>query len=391
MNKNRMIITEYKDKEIMALYSDSRLTNLFFQDDKSDVGSIYTGKVKNIVPNIDGAFIDIGTGVQTYYPIDEETPFFLNKKNNEKLVVGDEILVQIVKDGIKQKAPRCSSKLSLTGKYVVVSTEKGLLAISGKINDMGRREGLKALMDEVFLERFGVIFRTNCEAASDISIKAEISMLKEKLTEIIDNAPFRKPGQCVYSVPKGFIPDILGYLNDSLELIVTDIKSQYNAIKEYFEFYDESALKKLTFYDDDNMSLSSLYNLTKNIERATNKRVWLKSGGYLVIEQTEALVVIDVNTGKSIGKEETGKHFFDVNMEALYEACYQIRLRNLSGIIIIDFINMKSENDWTRLIETLKKELKVDGSRSNFVERTKLDLVEITRKKLKKSLKEQLE
>ena len=144
-------------------------------------------------------------------------------------------------------------------------------------------------------------------------------------------------------------------------------------------------------YNDESISLLSLYNLSKNIERATNKRVWLKSGGYLVIEQTEALVVIDVNTGKSIGKEATDKHFYDINLEALYEACYQIKLRNLSGIIIIDFINMKSEENWSSLIDALKNELKKDGSRSVFVERTKLDLVEITRKKLKKSLKEQLE
>ena len=390
MKRNQIIITKYQERPVLCLFQDGTLTELYFEESSSRVGNIYVGRIQNIVQNIHAAFVEIGRNELTYFSLKDETPIYLNRKNTTKPAVGDEILIQVVKDGIKTKAPQVSSKLTLAGKYIVLNMEPGTIGISNKIRDDARRKALKKLVKACIPDTFGAIIRTNAAEADAIAIEAEVGMLSERLQEILDVAGYRKAGQCLYQVPDSFIQRIMGYCNSELEEITTDLPAVYTTLTQYFELYDESAKQKLRLYQDTNLSLSNAYNLTRAIDHAATKRVWMKSGAYLIIEQTEAMVVIDVNTGKAIGRQNMEEHFFQINVEAARECAYQIRLRNLSGIIMIDFINMQDAGHNAELVRILKEALAKDSVQTNYIDTTALGLVEITRKKVHKSLSEQL-
>lgn len=389
--ETKILLTQYQDKPVMLVYETDKLVDIVFRDACSTVGNIYVGKVKNIVPNINAAFVELEDGLLTYYSMADEKPIFLNNKKNDKLTIGDDILVQIVKDGIKTKAPQVSSKLTLTGKYLVLTLEAGKIGISNKIKDSEQKKTLKGIIKNNISPSFGAIIRTNATEAVADDIIRELTSLEESMTSILEYAKYRTTGYCLYQMEAGFSKEILGYCNSSLTSIITDDEVTYHSLRDYFSMYDPVIMDKLTLYQDDSYSLSAMYNIHRDLERATNKRVWLKSGAYLVIEQTEAMVVIDVNTGKSIGKQDKDKHFLDINLEAAKECAKQIRLRNLSGIIIIDFINMDSMEHKNMLIQSLKEHLAKDRIKTNYVDTTALGLVEITRKKERKSVKEVLE
>ncbi len=385
MAGNKIVITKYKDRNLMSVFADGKLLELFFDGENSAVGNIYVGKVKNIVKNINAAFVELGEHTLAYFSMRDEHPIFLNSKRNNKLVCGDDLLVQIVKDGIKTKAPQVSSRLTFPGKYLVLTLEAGNICISTKIKDPEKRKALKQLFSDKLDPAFGVIIRTNAQDAPPVSIEAELHMLQEQFKTIMDSAVYRTPGQCLFHVPNGFLQQVNNFCNENLEQIITDQPAVYDQLLEYFELYDEVAKQKLTLYED-TVSLSTAYNISRSVEHALNKRVWLKSGAYLVIEQTEAMVVIDVNTGKAIGKQNMEEHFFKINAEAARECAYQIRLRNLSGMILIDFINMDSAEHKERLIQVLKEEIAKDSVKTNYIDTTGLGLVELTRKKVRKSL-----
>lgn len=389
--ETKILLTQYQDKPVMLVYEADKLVDIVFRDACSTVGNIYVGKVKNIVPNINAAFVELEDGLLTYYSMADEKPIFLNNKKNDKLTIGDDILVQIVKDGIKTKAPQVSSKLTLTGKYLVLTLEAGQIGISNKIKDSEQKKSLKGIIKKSISPSYGAIIRTNATEAGEDDIIRELTSLEESMTSILKYAIYRTTGYCLYQMEAGFSKEILGYCNSSLTSIITDDEVTYHSLRDYFSMYDPAIMDKLTLYQDDSYSLSAMYNIHRDLERATNKRVWLKSGAYLVIEQTEAMVVIDVNTGKSIGKQDKDKHFLDINLEAAKECAKQIRLRNLSGIIIIDFINMDSVEHKNMLIQSLKEHLAKDRIKTNYVDTTALGLVEITRKKERKSVKEVLE
>lgn len=390
MSQNKIIITKYQDRQLMSVFQDDVLTDLYFDEENSAVGNIYVGRVKNIVKNINAAFVEIGENVLTYFSMRDETPIFLNHKGSDKPVPGDEILVQIVKDGIKTKAPQVSSKLTLPGKYLVLNLDAKTVGVSNKITSVKKRKELKAFVAAKLPADFGAIIRTNAQYADPISLEAELMMLSEQFSQIMDTAPYRKAGQCLFHVPNGFLQQVNSLCNDALKEIITDIPEIHRQLLEHFELYDEEAKQKLRLYQDETISLSSAYNIARIVEHAQNKRVWLKSGAYLVIEQTEAMVVIDVNTGKAIGKQNMEEHFYKINVEAARECAYQIRLRNLSGMILIDFINMQSKEHNEGLIQVLRNEIAKDTVKTNYIDTTGLGLVELTRKKVRRSLNEQL-
>lgn len=389
MSENKIVITKYQDRQIMCVFQDGLLTELYFDGEDSIVGNIYVGRIKNIVKNINAAFVEVGENMLAYFSIKDETPIFLNHKSNDKPVPGDEILIQIVKDKIKTKAPQASSKLTLPGKYLVLNLDAGSVGVSNKIKDEKKRSALKAFVTSRLADGFGAIIRTNAQTADFISIEAELNMLTNQMQQIMDTAVYRKAGQCLFHVPNGFLQQVNSLCNDRLKAVITDIPAVYKQLLDYFELYDEASKQKLKLYQDDTISLSSAYNISRSVEHALNKRVWLKSGAYLVIEQTEAMVVIDVNTGKAIGKQDMEEHFYKINVEAAKACAYQIRLRNLSGMILIDFINMKSRANHEKLVQILKEAIAEDSIKTNYIDTTGLGLVELTRKKVRKSLDEQ--
>ena len=217
----------------------------------------------------------------------------------------------------------------------------------------------------------------------------ELKQLNGRLRPIIDTAATRKLYSLLYRPENEYINFFISKRGAGLEEVVTDNKDIYDEFNEHFLEHDITDVK-LTFYDDSICSLKAVYNLNKNLENALKPVVWLKSGAYLVIEQTEAMVVIDVNTGKAVKGKSLDENLYKVNLEAAYECCRQLRLRNLSGIIIIDFINMKDPMYMNNIKNVLTEELEKDSVPAKFVDITKLGLVELTRKKIRKSLKEMI-
>ncbi|MGN0335025.1 MAG: ribonuclease E/G [Lachnospiraceae bacterium] len=359
-------------------------------EERSLVGNIYVGKVKNIVKNIDAAFVEVKKGVLCFLPLSEvEGAIFLGNKTSDKLAAGDELLVQVLKDGVKSKAPVLSTNLNFTGKYFVLTTKRrDELGISNKLSE-AERTRLEAYMSGKS-DEFGVIIRTNAANATEEELDREYVYLKEVYEKVVHYGVHRTAFSLLMEDQAPFIKQLRNIRQDELEEIVTDDRDIYDQAYEFLKFHQPEDLDKLKFYEDTSYSLWKLHGLESVLDDATRKRVWLKSGGYLVIEPTEALTVIDVNTGKYDGGKNVSQTFKKINLEAAQEAAKQLRLRNISGIVIIDFIDMDNEEDRQEVLNELNRLLKSDPVKAVLVDMTKLNLAEITRKKVKKSLLEQL-
>lgn len=361
------------------------------EEERSLIGNIYVGKVKNIVKNIDAAFVEIKKGVLCFLPLTEvEDAIFANNKTGNKLAAGDELLVQVLKDGVKTKAPVVSTNLNFTGRYFVFTTKrKEELGVSNKLD----AEDRKRLQNFVRMKKdddFGVIIRTNAKNATEEELNAEYAQLKEIHDKVVNFGIHKTPFSLLMQDEAPYIKQLRNISQDELEEIITDDRTIYEQAHEFLSVHQPGDLSKLRFYEDASYSLWKLYGLETMLDDATRTRVWLKSGGYLVIEPTEALTVIDVNTGKYEGNKKADATFRKINLEAAAETAKQLRLRNISGIIIIDFIDMASEEDKQEVLSALSQELKKDPVKATLVDMTKLNLAELTRKKVKKSLREQL-
>ena len=361
------------------------------EEERSLIGNIYVGKVKNIVKNIDAAFVEIKKGVLCFLPLSEvEGAIFTTPKEKDKLVVGDELLVQVLKDGVKTKAPVVSTNLNFTGRYFVFTTKrKDELGVSNKLGEEDRKR-LQKFVHTKEEEPFGIIIRTNAKSATEKELETEYAYLKEVYDKVVNFGIHKTAFSLLMQDESPYIKQLRNIRQDELEEIITDDKEIFEQAQEFLKTHQPGDLAKLRLYEDTSYSLWKLYGLETVLDDATRTRVWLKSGGYLVIEPTEALTVIDVNTGKYEGGKNAEATFLKINQEAAVETAKQLRLRNISGIVIIDFIDMKTEEDKQEVLSTLNRELKKDPVKAALVDMTKLNLAEVTRKKVKKSLREQL-
>ena len=363
----KYIITDINNKIFCCIYtSDNTCHYLKPLDSGSVVGNIYVGRVENVVKNINAAFIEIEDKQKCYYSIqDNKTPIFFNEKNNPAICQGDRILVKVITEPLKTKPAKVSSKIELTGNYSVVSNDVKGVHISKKIKS---NETITEIKKRV----------------------ADILIQKQQYTDMLRKAVFSKFYTLVHKDRPEYIEEIVHLSGkDSVE-IITDIPAIYNELETYLP---RSSNISIRMYKDELWPLYKLYSIEKEIDTALSKKVWLKSGGYLIIEQTEALSVIDVNSGKNVTKAKSMEAIeasaLKTNLEAADKLCQQIKVRNLSGIIIVDFINMNQRN-CDILMEHLKSLAKKDIVNTTIVDITKLGLVEITRKKIGKSLSESL-
>jgi len=390
--KRKLIITRIENKIWSALFEDEKVAELSctLEEEKKSysLGDIYVGKVKKIVPNIQAAFVEIAPQMECYYALTEhEAPVFTNKKVGKTLCVGDELLVQISKEATKTKVPSVSSKLNFTGKYAVLTVGDTRIGVSGKI-EKSDRERLQKLAHPFVTEAFGFILRTNARDAQEDAIVAEIEQLILEYQQLIETGKTRLPYTCLKESEKQYLTKVLDiYQNGQVEIIVEE-KDLYDEISCFLQKHQPKDLENLKLYKDSLLSLHKLYSIETHIERALKEYVWLKSGAYIVIQPTEALTVIDVNTGKCVTKKKDNDAVLKSNLEAATEAARQIRLRNLSGIILIDFINLDDAKSMQVLLDALRLELKKDPITTTLVDVTKLQLVEITRKKIRKPLHE---
>lgn len=419
-----------------ALYSEKHLLELNLEplEQQSILGNMYVGRVKDVVKNLNAAFIEIAPGKPCYYSLEDyKNPVFVKKINSPRLVQGDEVVVQIIKENIKTKPPKVSTNLNFTGKYLVLTTENRVLGISKKLDtetrkklkedlnyilgnkntEHGTDEKLKedlinfeksdisheykdSHLDESYQNEnpeetleFGIIVRTNAALASREELQREYERLKQEYEKVQETARHRTCFSCLKERKPEYLESLKQINMEELERIQTDDRGMFGEIRQFLQEYQPEDLAKLSFYEDRLLSLNQLYNLEQRLQEALQEKVWLKSGAYLLIQPTEALTVIDVNTGKSVAKKQVQEHYRKVNLEAAKEIAYQLRLRNISGIIIVDFIDMKSQEAREELMQTLRSCTRADSVPVQVVDMTRLNLVELTRKKVKKSLAEQ--
>ena len=289
---------------------------------------------------------------------------------------------------IRGKLPCVTCDLNLAGRYVVLTSKFEPLGFSGKLKAQ-RKQELRELLQAHLPEDAGVILRTNSMHAEDTIFLEEFYQLYGQLKEIQKKAGMRTCFSKLFVSMPSYLQVLQILYVDELEEIVTDDKELLETIQVYLEYYGTEA-KKLRFYQDDLLPLCKVYSIEKALKEALSEKVWLKSGGFLIIQQTEAFVAIDVNTGKHSSKKDAEENYKQINREAALEIARQLRLRNLSGMILVDFINMKNTNDQSELLQYMGSLVRSDPMQHVVVDVTALGIMEITRKKSAKTLAEQL-
>ena len=394
---NELVITNYKNSIISAIYKDKQMVQVSACRKKATVyiGNIYVARIDNIVKNINAAFVKISDDVSCYLELSGiKNPIFVKKQSEKKISIGDELIVQVIKEDVKTKAPVVTANFSLTGKYIALVHGTSKVQISKKILKRSLRTKLKNEFTEFLEDSFSIVIRTNAQYASLEEVKKELEGLIKEYKRITVNGIH----QMKYSMLFQEVPPYLQQFRDSeeysIDKMVTNIPAIYKDFQWYLKKYPAKMSEDTLFMQelvDDANELVIRYKINHFMDKALQRTVYLDSGATIVIEPTEALTVIDVNTGKAITKKRvTEDTFFAINMEAAKEIATQIRLRNLSGIILIDFINLSSEEQKETLKEELKNLFKDDPIQTEIIDFTQLGLMEITRKKVLKTLAEQI-
>ena len=360
-----------------------------FFDNKTAEGNIYVGKVINVLPGMQAAFVDIGEEKNAYLHIKDVLPKVsditgnkneaLSNSDIKKYVkVGMPVIVQVKKDKVETKGARISTNLNIPGKYVALIPNSNFITVSNKIEDSNEVERLKNIIKHKIKENYGFVIRTAAKGKSENELLEEIKSLdflykdiKNKAEKVINNNGYPTK---IYEIG-GIVNKILLGLIDNTKQITVNNKGIFDYIVDR---YPES--KSILKYEDKQNIFSD--DIVKQIEKLQNRKIWLDCGGFITIDRTEALTAIDVNTGKYIGKDSLEETVLKVNEEASIEIAKQIRARDIGGIIIIDYIDMEAKENEKKIAELLEMELKKDRAKTQVIGFTPLHLLELTRKHL---------
>lgn len=390
----KLVIAKDKNRVYSALIDNrKRLVELNLSKDSSNelIGKIYIGKVVNVVKGMNAAFINIGLEKNAYMSLENSSDICFTKSNNSsKISNGDEIIVQVEKEAYGTKGCVVTPNISLTGRYVVLTKGKNFIGLSNKIQEGHERTRLKSIAEKYLSESYGFIIRTNAYKKDGDLIENEVKELVSQYNNIMNVAEYRTCYTEIYSGIDSVLKFVRDMYDTNIEEYIIEDVDIYNQVLHYIQKMNPDLVEKVILYKDNNLSLFNLYGLKAKINKALVERVWLKSGGCIVIQPTEALVSIDVNTAKFTGKKNLEDTIFKTNLEAAKEIAYQLRLRNLAGIIIVDFIDMKNKEHNMELLEKFNSYIKMDRNKVYLMGMTKLGLVELTRKKMSKPLYEQI-
>lgn len=390
---NKIVLTHLRDRIFFGLWEKDKPAELAFYDKEPAIklGDIVLARVKDVVPNIRAAFVQLTPSQMAFLPL-EQAPTGLR--------TGDEIAVQVSKEAVKTKDPVVTTKWSLTGRFVVLVTDSSKVSVSVKIHDGSWRLEAQEKLTKELLAAFsqsntgnipiscGLIVRTEAYGTTWEEIQSEAQALIKEYLRICQAAKTRSCYSILNKSESVWLSRLLG-MTEPVE-IVSDIPEICEECRRFIDRYDLASRLSLRLYQDMQYSLAKLYSLETVVEDALNKNVWLKSGGYLVIEPTEAMVIIDVNTGKSESRKTKDEHILQLNLEAADEVARQMRLRNLSGMILIDFIDMRRAEHDEILLAHLRQAVKNDPVGVTVVDMTKLGIVECTRRKKARPLYEQV-
>ena len=381
---------------VAALSEEERIVEIRLESDqgKSILGNIYTGQVENIASNIQAAFVQIEPGKRCYYPLAEaqRAVFSAGRKGKGPLRPGDELLVQVSRDAMKGKLPALTSNLNFTGRYLVLTTGDKKFGLSSKLSQEDRHRLSGWLREEAKRpdKEFGIIVRTNAADASKEEILKELEWLKSRYHKAVVQGRNRTCFSLVLETEPFYVAAVRDAYGRDLDEIITDVPEIREMILGYLEEISPELKEKLRFYQDKLLPLYKLYRVETALDAIQKEKVWLNSGGFLVIQQTEAFVSIDVNSGKYTGKKKMEETFRKINLEAAAEIGRQLRLRNLSGIILIDFINMENPDHREELFHVLQKLLRKDPIKSRAIDITPLHILEMTRKKVRRPVIEDI-
>jgi ribonuclease E len=362
------------------------------QDDATQIhGNIYLGRVQNVLPGMEAAFVDIGKGRngvlyagEVNYDADDvesKAP-----RIEQALKPGQTVVVQVTKDPMGTKGARLTQQLSLAGRYCVLAIEDGTVGISRKLTD-SERDRLRETLKEIKPEGYGLIVRTAASGATREQLEADVKRLVHRWEQVQQRLQTAKALTEVYREPELAMRVIRDVFGPEYTELICDNQELVEQIQEYLFDVSPDLASMVTHYEAEE-PLFDAYEITNQVRRALEKKVWLSSGGYLIIEKTEAMWVIDVNTGKFVGDSNLEETVLKNNLEAAEEIARQLRLRDMGGIIVIDFVDMLLPVNRDEVLKRFKRELARDKTKSRVMEISKLGLVQMTRKNVSQGLTE---
>ncbi len=388
-------VDKQRNKTIVVV-ENGRLIEKYQENDGAErlEGNIYIGKVQNVLLGMQAAFVDIGKEKNTFIHIRDVMPKASNETGNKneplnKYNIKDyirtemPILVQVKKDSTSKKGARVSTHMNISGRYIVLMPNSEFITASKKIEDIKEKNRLLNIVKPIVPKGYGIIIRTSAEGKNETEIKEDLDKLIKKWQNILEKYNNLKK-------QKTFIPKIIYKNQGIIEKLILDLVDKEltriiaNDETTYAEI--EKDIKNMQLDSDIKLELKKgetvldIYDLETQLEKADNRKVWLKCGGFITIDKTEALTAIDVNSGKYVGTKDLAKTIFTVNKEATVEIAKQVRLRDIGGIIIIDYIDMENKDDKEKILKELEENLKKDRSKTQVIGFTPLDLLEMTRK-----------
>ena len=388
-------VDKQRNKTIVVV-ENGRLVEKYQENDGAErlEGNIYIGKVQNVLLGMQAAFVDMGKEKNTFIHIRDVMPKASNETGNKneplnKYNIKDyirtemPILVQVKKDSTSKKGARVSTHMNISGRYIVLMPNSEFITVSKKIEDIKEKNRLLNIVKPIVPKEYGIIIRTSAEGKNETEIKEDLDKLIKKWQNILEKYNNLKK-------QKTFIPKIIYKNQGIIEKLILDLVDKEltriiaNDETTYAEI--EKDIKNMQLDSDIKLELKKgetvldIYDLETQLEKADNRKVWLKCGGFITIDKTEALTAIDVNSGKYVGTKDLAKTIFTVNKEATVEIAKQVRLRDIGGIIIIDYIDMENKDDKEKILKELEENLKKDRSKTQVIGFTPLDLLEMTRK-----------
>lgn len=384
---NDILVDVGIDETRVALLEDKELVELYIErlHHQRLVGNIYRGKVSSVLPGMQAAFIDIGYDKNAFLYVGDAAAKNDLKNIEEILTPGQEITVQVIKEAIGSKGPRVTTYITLPGRHLVLLPNADYIGISRRIENEEEKNKLKKVAAKLKPEGMGLIVRTASEGESEEEFEQDLSFLLKLWKAIKQNEENGSAPRCLHrdlNLVHRTVRDL--FTRDINKFIINDRK-EYGEVLKLTEMISPGLKDNVEYFNND-YNLFEYYQIESKISKALSRKVWIKCGGYLVIDRTEALTVIDVNTGKYTGRKNLENTVLKTNIEAAKEIAKQIRLRDIGGIIIIDFIDMHEEDHQKMVVEDLKQALKKDRTKTAVVGMTGLGLIEMTRKKVGQEL-----
>ncbi len=409
-----IIVNTEKLERRVALLEDGVLEeyNIEREGEENIVGSIFKGKVNNIEPGLKAMFVDIGLDKNAFLHFWDAMPEALNNKQMEEVKrsdrpkksskkisakdipnlypVGSEIMIQVSKGAIGNKGPRVTTNISMAGRYLVLTPNVDQFGISRKIDDPKERERLRKIMTQLNVpEGMGIIMRTVAQGRRKRHFVRDLAMLLEKWDDVTAIRDENRAPVQVYQEPSLVEKTARDLLTDEIDQIICDDQETTELIKDIAGKISGRAKKRVHYYPS-RRSIFDKIGVQKQIDDAFRRQVWLPCGGYLVIDETEALIAIDVNTGRNRGSKDVEKMIVETNIEAASEVARQLRLRNIGGLVVVDFIDMRHRKDQNAVYRTMKERLKKDKAKTQVLQISSIGLMEMTRQRLNESLREVL-